>query len=110
MPLTEARNGSLSTRTTHPHFMTALGQCVAALGLTNPISNPFRIMTKGETASSPRSMARRARSGVRSPPPERSAISASRSVAGIHTGKCEVIDNKVGGIAVGLGITAEGAL
>jgi 7-cyano-7-deazaguanine synthase in queuosine biosynthesis len=48
VPLTEARNGSLSTRTTHPYFMSALGDCVAALGIANPIRNPFRLMTKGE--------------------------------------------------------------
>ena len=48
VPLTEARNGSLSTRTTHPYFMQAFGDCVAHLGITNAIHNPFRLMTKGE--------------------------------------------------------------
>lgn len=48
VPLTEARNGSLSTRTTHPHFMAAMKDCVSALGLGNEIINPFRVMTKGE--------------------------------------------------------------
>jgi 7-cyano-7-deazaguanine synthase in queuosine biosynthesis len=48
VPLTEARNGSLSTRTTHPHFMASLEGCISALGMTNIVSNPFRVMTKGE--------------------------------------------------------------
>ena len=48
VPLTEARSGSLSTRTTHPHFMQALADCTSRLGITNPILNPFRLMTKGE--------------------------------------------------------------
>lgn len=48
VPLTDARNGSLSTRTTHPHFMEALTRCIALLGISNTISNPYRVMTKGE--------------------------------------------------------------
>ena len=48
VPLTAARSGSLSTRTTHPYFMTILSECVRRLGITNPIVNPFRLMTKGE--------------------------------------------------------------
>jgi 7-cyano-7-deazaguanine synthase in queuosine biosynthesis len=54
VPLTEARNGSLSTRTTHPYFMERLHQCCAALGITNSFSNPFRIMTKGEVLGASR--------------------------------------------------------
>jgi 7-cyano-7-deazaguanine synthase in queuosine biosynthesis len=48
VPLTRARAGSLSTRTTHPFFMEQLGRCVVALGLRNPVSNPYRTVTKGE--------------------------------------------------------------
>lgn len=48
VPLTAARSGSFSTRTTHPYFMATLTSCVAGLGITNPIINPFRLMTKGE--------------------------------------------------------------
>jgi 7-cyano-7-deazaguanine synthase in queuosine biosynthesis len=48
VPLTEARSGSFSTRTTHPHFMRAIEDCMVSLGITNPIVNPFRLMTKGE--------------------------------------------------------------
>lgn len=48
VPLTRARTGSLSTRTTHPYFMEQLEKSVAGLGLTNPIINPYRTSTKGE--------------------------------------------------------------
>lgn len=48
VPLTRARSGSLSTRTTHPYFMERLVACVSALGITNPVSNPYRTSTKGE--------------------------------------------------------------
>jgi 7-cyano-7-deazaguanine synthase in queuosine biosynthesis len=48
VPLTDARNGSLSTRTTHPHFMDELTQCLARLGISNTITNPYRVITKGE--------------------------------------------------------------
>jgi 7-cyano-7-deazaguanine synthase in queuosine biosynthesis len=48
VPLTGARVGSLSTRTTHPHFIASFRECVWQLGITNPIVNPFRTMTKGE--------------------------------------------------------------
>lgn len=48
VPLTEARSGSLSTRTTHPHFIDLLCTCISRLGMTNTVVNPFRVMTKGE--------------------------------------------------------------
>jgi hypothetical protein len=48
VPLTGARAGSLSTRTTHPHSIASFGECIRQLGITNPIVNPFRTMTKGE--------------------------------------------------------------
>lgn len=48
VPLTRARSGSLSTRTTHPYFIERVLACVAALGMTNPVSNPYRTATKGE--------------------------------------------------------------
>lgn len=48
VPLTGARKGSFSTRTTHPHFIGKLSYCVQGFGITNPIVNPFRLMTKGE--------------------------------------------------------------
>lgn len=48
VPLTRARVGSLSTRTTHPHFMRLLGTASATIGVPNPIVNPYRTTTKGE--------------------------------------------------------------
>lgn len=48
VPLTGARQGSLSTRTTHPHFIALLGEVVAGLGLDHEIRNPYRVLTKGE--------------------------------------------------------------
>jgi 7-cyano-7-deazaguanine synthase in queuosine biosynthesis len=51
VPLTAARSGSLSTRTTHPHFMESLSGCIGQLGITHQIVNPFKLMTKGEILS-----------------------------------------------------------
>ncbi|QNG55898.1 hypothetical protein H6H00_28090 [Pseudonocardia petroleophila] len=48
VPLTRARVGSASTRTTHPHFMQQLVKGAAAIGVQNPVLNPYRFRTKGE--------------------------------------------------------------
>lgn len=48
VPLTRARVGSASTRTTHPHFMAQLDAIAKAVGVVNPILNPYRLRTKGE--------------------------------------------------------------
>lgn len=48
VPLTRARSGSYSTRTTHPHFLRLLRNAVDCVGVRNPILNPFRLKTKGE--------------------------------------------------------------
>lgn len=48
VPLTRARAGSLSTRTTHPHFMRLLSQATTTIGVQNPVRNPYRLQTKGE--------------------------------------------------------------
>lgn len=48
VPLTRARSGSYSTRTTHPHFIKGLQQAIQQLGISNPILNPYRLKTKGE--------------------------------------------------------------
>jgi Queuosine biosynthesis protein QueC len=47
-PLTPARVGSLSTRTTHPIIFAHFHSILAALGLRVNISNPYESMTKGE--------------------------------------------------------------
>jgi hypothetical protein len=48
VPLTPARAGSLSTRTTHPLYMHWMGRLLQALGLEHPLVNPYRLLTKGE--------------------------------------------------------------
>ncbi len=48
VPLTRARSGSASTRTTHPHFLRLLGDAAAAVGVTNPLINPCSLKAKGE--------------------------------------------------------------
>lgn len=47
-PLTGARLGSLSTRTTHPVVLGLLQQILDAAGLKVKIVNPYRFKTKGE--------------------------------------------------------------
>jgi len=48
VPFTISRSGSLSTRTTHPHFIALFREMTAELGIHNPIVLPYRFMTKGE--------------------------------------------------------------
>ena len=48
IPLTVHRSGSLSTRTTHPHFMGMLRQLLSKMGLLITIVNPYQFKTKGE--------------------------------------------------------------
>jgi 7-cyano-7-deazaguanine synthase in queuosine biosynthesis len=48
VPLTRARTGSASTRTTHPHFLSLFTAACRAIGVTNPVINPYRLRTKGE--------------------------------------------------------------
>jgi 7-cyano-7-deazaguanine synthase in queuosine biosynthesis len=47
-PFTGRRVGSLSTRTTHPHFLSRLNRVWAAAGVSAELRNPFFAMTKGE--------------------------------------------------------------
>lgn len=51
VPLTRARVGSNSTRTTHPHFISSVVNAATAAGVSNPVLNPFRLKTKGEILS-----------------------------------------------------------
>ncbi|MEO1145913.1 MAG: hypothetical protein AAFY26_09975, partial [Cyanobacteria bacterium J06638_22] len=48
VPLTSARIGSLSTRTTHPHFIALYRKLLDSIGLANPVELPYRFQTKGE--------------------------------------------------------------
>ena len=47
-PLTRRRIGSLSTRTTHPHFISSLQAVLNAVGLGVTLVNPYATQTKGE--------------------------------------------------------------
>ncbi|MHB8217799.1 MAG: Qat anti-phage system QueC-like protein QatC [Candidatus Sulfotelmatobacter sp.] len=47
-PLTDARLGSLSTRTTHPEFLGLVQELLNAAGLRVRIENPYQAKTKGE--------------------------------------------------------------
>jgi len=48
VPLTRARTGSSSTRTTHPHFFRLLNRALASIGINNVVQNPYEFQTKGE--------------------------------------------------------------
>lgn len=48
VPLSTSRLGSLSTRTTHPHFIAQVQAALNNLAIPNPLLNPYRLMTKGE--------------------------------------------------------------
>lgn len=48
VPLTIARMGSLSTRTTHPHTIALFKQLLTALDISVLIELPYRFQTKGE--------------------------------------------------------------
>lgn len=48
VPLGADQRGSVSTRTTHPHFLYELSQVAAASGAHAPVTNPLVTMTKGE--------------------------------------------------------------
>ena len=47
VPLSRARSGSLSTRTTHPWFVRCLGEAIRTLGIANQLRNPYRLQSKG---------------------------------------------------------------
>ncbi|MHC5720555.1 MAG: hypothetical protein ACYTX0_53180, partial [Nostoc sp.] len=48
VPLTHSRIGSLSTRTTHPHFLSLYQKILSSLGLVTSIELPYKFFTKGE--------------------------------------------------------------
>lgn len=50
-PLTEARMGSLSTRTTHPYFLSKFQRLIDSLGFQVEIKNPYQFQTKGQMLS-----------------------------------------------------------
>ncbi|HBK86433.1 MAG TPA: hypothetical protein DDZ53_10425 [Firmicutes bacterium] len=48
VPLTSARLGSCSTRTTHPHYIALYRELLEVLNLAHPINFDYRFKTKGE--------------------------------------------------------------
>ena len=50
-PLTPRRIGSLSTRTTHPHFIESIQKLFDAADIPCRISNPYQFKTKGQMAA-----------------------------------------------------------
>ena len=48
VPLTDARLGSFSTRTTHPHLIRLLRSLLEQLGIAMVVELPYRFTTKGE--------------------------------------------------------------
>jgi 7-cyano-7-deazaguanine synthase in queuosine biosynthesis len=48
VPMTATRSGSLSTRTTHPHFIGLFQAVLGGLGIKHPLQLPYRFRTKGE--------------------------------------------------------------
>jgi hypothetical protein len=48
VPLTFSRLGSLSTRTTHPHFISMYRKLLDEIGIAVEVETPYRFKTKGE--------------------------------------------------------------
>lgn len=48
VPLTGARDGSASTRTTHPYFISMFRSLLTSLNINHALILPYRFMTKGE--------------------------------------------------------------
>lgn len=48
VPLGADQRGSLSTRTTHPYFLSELSRLATAVGAHAPVSNPMSALTKGQ--------------------------------------------------------------
>lgn len=57
VPLTRARVGSLSTRTTHPRFLDLLRRAAREAQVHNPIENPYQFRTKGDMLAGSRNPA-----------------------------------------------------
>lgn len=51
-PLTNRRIGSLSTRTTHPHFLGLIQDIFSFVGIPLKIKNPYQFRTKGDMITS----------------------------------------------------------
>ncbi|WP_155008753.1 Qat anti-phage system QueC-like protein QatC [Priestia megaterium] len=51
VPLTQSRNGSCSTRTTHPYFIGLVNQLLTNLGIEHKVENFYSQKSKGEIVS-----------------------------------------------------------
>lgn len=47
-PLTPSRTSTLSTRTTHPYYLSELQKFITSIGLKTKLNNPYSNLTKGE--------------------------------------------------------------
>jgi hypothetical protein len=56
VPVSPSRVGSLSTRTTHPFFISMLHRVLDQVGIRNQLRNPYRLMTKGEALAQSRNL------------------------------------------------------
>lgn len=52
LPLTQSRQGTFSTKTTHPFFIDKFKKILIGLGINNDVINPFQFKTKGEMIES----------------------------------------------------------
>ena len=48
IPLDSGRRSSCSTRTTHPTFIKRIQEALCAIGIANPIYNPYRLKSKAD--------------------------------------------------------------
>lgn len=57
VPLTPARTGTLSTRTTHPYFIALFRELLRLVGIGTRVETPYRFDTKGEMLAAARNPA-----------------------------------------------------
>ena len=89
VPLTPARSGSLTTRTTHPHFINMFKTFIKQLGLKNKIYLPYKFKTKGQMikkTTNPEALAKTAGLSVSCAHPEQARY--HRETPGTHCGYC----------------------
>lgn len=90
VPLTDARLGSFSTRTTHPYLMFLVRQLLQALGIPITLDLPYRFRTKGEMifgCSNPLSLSEGLAATMSCARPGASRFSVARD-PNLHCGYC----------------------
>ncbi len=89
VPLTGTRLSSHSTRTTHPYYLKLFKDLVSALGIKNPITNPYQFNTKGEMMAQCKNQALLKRLGPQTLSCSHSEHSRYAGLSpGIHCGYC----------------------